>query len=333
MAFLQSISEAISNFTAALPNTGHDIVGNFTAHIPVLSTEAIANLTAGIPKLSNEVMANLSAMLPISLSTTALTNLTVSLPNVNDELLPDLAALVPNISTGALADLTTSIPTFANELLSNLTAIIPDMNPTTLAILKLDIPHPDSAFWANLGASIQNLSSEGWANITANSPHPGGSDLISNLTTHLSSTLDAETVKSLAASISNLSSDDLVAFANGTLLPFAEHTLNVTAEYVQANPVQVALLGVSLAFLGVGPAINVVGFTPAGIAPRSLAALWQSSLPLVSKGSLVAGLQSTGAGGTQVIPVSNVLGGVVAGLAIFGEKILQAVNGTLGRDG
>ena len=71
--------------------------------------------------------------------------------------------------------------------------------------------------------------------------------------------------------------------------------------------------GASLAY-SIAPALCTAGFCQAGVTQSSFAAWWQSTMPLISGGSLFAILQSIAMGGvgTNVVVSGSVLGSTVA---------------------
>mmetsp|Transcript_65278 Transcript_65278/g.76682 ORF Transcript_65278/g.76682 Transcript_65278/m.76682 type:complete len:587 (-) Transcript_65278:5-1765(-) len=73
-------------------------------------------------------------------------------------------------------------------------------------------------------------------------------------------------------------------------------------------------LGGGLAYALSGPLLAYLGFTSIGVASGSLASWWQSTIPLLSSGSLFAALQSIamGGAGAGIVTIGSALGGSAA---------------------
>merc|ERR1711976_426605 len=91
--------------------------------------------------------------------------------------------------------------------------------------------------------------------------------------------------------------NNITSFLNVTALPY-----DAVLNFVQSNAPAAAIgLGASLSastFL-----VHAIGFTPAGVAANSLAALWHSSIGNVASGSVFAALQSFGVLGSTTTTV------------------------------
>ena len=112
------------------------------------------------------------------------------------------------------------------------------------------------------------------------------------------------------------------------------NSLRRLKNYAQEHPVEftLILLGVTIAVVSTC-ILPVLGFSAAGPVAGSIAAGWQSSIGLVSAGSLFALLQSAAMGGAAMMGIVGfgLFGAVVASLAAFGtikedklEKIKDA---------
>ncbi|BDD57577.1 hypothetical protein MPDQ_007782 [Monascus purpureus] len=89
--------------------------------------------------------------------------------------------------------------------------------------------------------------------------------------------------------------------------------------WVAANPVPAAAIASTTAVMIfpaiVSPILSAIGFTPQGVAARSVAAGIQSSTGNVAAGSIFAAAQSAAAGGGGIAVINWIVQGVVAGVA------------------
>lgn len=105
------------------------------------------------------------------------------------------------------------------------------------------------------------------------------------------------------------------SFAHRSILPIQEEEdIQISAKCAAVLVVAGTGLGAGVAYTLTPAAICAAGFCPAGVAGGSFAAWWQSSIPLVAKGSLFAQLQalaSAGVGTKAVTVAGGLLGGTM----------------------
>lgn len=62
--------------------------------------------------------------------------------------------------------------------------------------------------------------------------------------------------------------------------------------------------------------LSLIGFTPAGVAPGTIAAIWQASIGNVASGSLFSLLQYAGATGVGSM-IGGIFGAVTTAIGVF----------------
>ena len=104
--------------------------------------------------------------------------------------------------------------------------------------------------------------------------------------------------------------------ANGseTCSPQEDQDITISTKCASVLIVAGTTLGAGLTYALTPVAICAAGFCPAGVAGGSFASWWQSTMPLVAKGSLFAQLQALAMGGVGATTVT-VGGGIIGGLA------------------
>lgn len=110
-------------------------------------------------------------------------------------------------------------------------------------------------------------------------------------------------------------------YCTATTAPTADDDVKVSRKCAAVLLSAATTLGGATAYYAVPAAMCAAGFCPVGVASSSIASWWQSTMPLISQGSLFAALQSAAMAGAGAHTIIS--GAVVGGAA--GASYLQAI--------